>query len=71
MSNWPEPRPIEEAPKDGEWVLGWTKEDTKRTGEGWELIKWSLLSKNWQDYEADKCFPTHFLPLPPEPEVRK
>ena len=65
---WPEPRPIKEAPKDGEWVLGWTKEDTKRSDDGWELIKWSPILKSWLDYEADKCFPTHFLPLPPKPE---
>lgn len=70
MSKWPEPRPIEEAPKDGEWVLGWTKEDTKRSDNGWELIKWSSIAMNWLDYEADRCFPTHFLPLPPKPEVR-
>ena len=67
---WPEPRPIAEAPKDGEWVLGWTKEDTKRSDNGWELIRWSSIAMNWLDYEADRCFPTHFLPLPPKPEVR-
>lgn len=65
MSKWPEPRPIEEAPKDGSTILGWTED------EGWELIIWAKFRKCWIDYVGEACRPTHFLPLPPKPEVRK
>ena len=67
---WPEPRPIAEAPKDGTWFLGWTAEDAERY-EGWELIKWSTVQCAWVDSELDACHPMQFLSLPPKPEVRK
>lgn len=70
MSKWPEPRPIEEAPKDESMILGWTKEDAERI-EGWELVSWTRFRKCWTDYVGDVCHPTHFLPLPPKPEVSK
>lgn len=65
---WPEPRPIKEAPKDGSTILGWT-EDVALRMEGWESVSWDKSLKCWIDYAGYVCHPTHFLPLPPKPEV--
>lgn len=58
---WPEPRPIEEAPTDGSELLLWFP------GLGWIKSGWSRL----YGWNASGYIPTHFLPLPPAPEVRK
>jgi hypothetical protein len=58
---WPEPRPIAEAPKDGSELLLWCP------GLGWIISGWSHLYM----WSARGYIPTHFLPLPPAPEVRK
>ena len=62
---WPEPRPIEEAPKDGGEVQGWEPDIGWRVLTWWENA-WRLCGAETFIYE-----PTHFLPLPPKPEVRK
>ncbi len=58
---WPEPRPIAEAPKDGSKLLLWCP------GLGWIISGWSHLYM----WSARGYIPTHFLPLPPAPEARK
>ena len=58
---WPDPRPIAEAPKDGSELLLWFP------GLGWIKSGWSRLF----GWNASGYIPTHFLPLPPAPEVRK
>ena len=58
---WPEPRPIAEAPKDGSELLVWFPKL------GWIKGGWSRLF----GWNASGYIPTHFLPLPPAPEVRK
>lgn len=65
---WPEPRPIEEAPDSA--VLAWCPGDDE-CDDGWDLCYPSLLNNKWINREGDICHPTHFLPLPPKPEVRK
>ena len=65
MSKWPEPRPIAEAPRTT--ILAWFP-GTDMYNEGWEIVfpsdeGWSTGREGHQ--------PTHFLPLPPAPEVRK
>ena len=62
---WPEPRPIEEAPKDGGEIQGWEPDIGWRVLTWWENA-WRLCGAETFIYE-----PTHFLPLPPKPEVRK
>jgi len=65
VSQWPEPRPIEEAPKDGSEIQGWEPDIGWRVLTWWENA-WRLCGAETFIYE-----PTHFLPLPPKPEVRK
>ena len=68
----PEPRPIAEAPKDGEYVLGyWSQQQYPRLrGLRWALVRFS--SAVWATESGEPLTdPTHFLPMPPKPEVRK
>lgn len=69
MSKWPGPRPIEKAPKKND-VLGWcsvfpaTEMDWRRIrydGREWFIVGTLMAA----------CNLTHFLPMPPNPEVRK
>jgi len=67
-------RPIEEAPKDGSWILlGYFPEVG---GESQTVAFWHSTKNMWCDSNrllvADGPFsPTHFRPLPPAPEVLK
>ena len=63
---WPEPRPIEEAPKHT-GLLAWFP-GTDMWNEGWELV---FLSDDGWSTGREGHQPTHFLTLPPKPEVRK
>ena len=62
---WPEPRPIEEAPKHT-GLLAWFP-GTDMWNEGWELV---FLSDDGWSTGREGHQPTHFLTLPPKPEVR-
>ena len=65
---WPEPRPIAEAPKDGSEIQGWEPDL------GWRVLMWWKNAWRLCGAESAETFiyePTHFLPLPPKPEVRK
>lgn len=58
------PRPIEEAPKDGTWILGlWPQ----LTSLGPEVLRW-VGPHDWERTSDDFHYaPTHFLPLPVKP----
>ena len=66
MNKWPEPRPIEEAPKDRR-ILGW--EPFLSQGGWWIIAEWDEPEEQWVDHDGEFCELTHFLPLPPKPEV--
>ena len=59
-------QPIETAPKDGSEMLVW-----EMFG-GWFVAKWSLKRKIWVSVwscmEFDEIEPTHWMPLPDQPE---
>ena len=81
---WPEPRPIEEAPKlecilayvptssephlEGRWLLVAATED-KGSIDGFTVLGANPAADRW--FPCSILQPTHFLPLPPAPEVRK
>jgi hypothetical protein len=59
-----EPRPIREAPKDGTEIMGWCP------GYGWRHLYLNLVEA-WVCVGTPHVYqPTHFLPLPPSPEVK-
>jgi hypothetical protein len=70
----PAPQPIESAPRDGTEILAWWV-----NGHGWTISWWSISGGDmWVSgppdseygYEYEKKYqPTHWLPLPPKPEV--
>ena len=64
---WPEPRPIEEAPHAA--ILAWCPA-TEELTEGWEVV-YPSNQPGWWCGNGELHQPTHFLPLPPKPEVRK
>mgnify|MGYP000892861350 CR=1 FL=1 len=66
-----QPRPIEEAPKDGTKFLAFQK-----TSEGWEHYDcwWHIGPKDeqyWMDVSDSEPEPTHFIPLTSLPEPRR
>ena len=81
---WPEPRPIAEAPKlecilayvptssephlEGRWLLMAATEDKGKI-DGFTVIGARPDADRW--FPCSILQPTHFLPLPPAPEVRK
>ena len=76
---WPEPRPIAEAPKlecilayvphlEGRWLLMAATEDKGKI-DGFTVIGARPDADRW--FPCSILQPTHFLPLPPKPEVRK
>ena len=61
---WPKPRPIGEAPKDDAEIMGWCP------GYGWRHLYLDLTDA-WVAVGTPHGYqPTHFLPLPPSPEVK-
>ena len=62
---WPEPRPIAEAPKDGSEIQGWEPDI------GWRVLMWWKNAWRLCGAEESTYEPTHFRPMPPAPEVRK
>lgn len=61
---WPKPRPISEAPKDGPEIMGWCP------GYGWRHLYLDLTDAWVAVGTPHRYQPTHFLPLPPSPEVK-
>ncbi len=58
------PRPIEEAPKDGTWIVGLWPDVLRLTP---EFLRWAG-SHGWERNDEDGHYkPTHFLPLPVKP----
>jgi hypothetical protein len=64
---WPKPRPIAEAPNTA--ILAWCPA-TEELTEGWEVV-YPSNQPGWWCGNGELHQPTHFLPLPPAPEVRK
>lgn len=65
QSIWPEPLPIEEAPKDGTEIQGW------EPNIGWRVLMWHQRAWRLCGAEESTYAPTHFLPLPPKPKVKR
>lgn len=68
-SDWPEPRPISEAPKDGTVILAYLKVDDETAVyvvSWWHLDGWQFTSKA-RDRLSSHLQPTHFWNLPPGP----
>lgn len=65
------PRPIEEAPKDGTWVLVYWDATAFRDEELPGVNRWDIgrcVAGLWEGEEGDEFVgPTHFLPLPVKP----
>ena len=64
--------PIEDAPKDGTWILGFRP--LKHYCDQWEVWRWVQTNEytGWED-AADHCdfddAPTHWMPLPDAPSA--
>lgn len=68
----PEPRPIREAPTDGTPVLAyWSEQEYPRMrGLRWGVAKYGSGLVWFNEHNEPLSTPTHFLPLPPSPEVK-
>lgn len=63
MSEW---QPIETAPKEGDFLIGW---DRGLFGRGWITYIGRPVERAWFDRETGKRLPqaTHWMPLPAPP----
>ena len=59
---WPEPRPIAEAPKDGTWIVGLWPQIPDAVP---VIACWT--NGEWRDETGETFNATHFLPLPVKP----
>lgn len=59
--------PIETAPRDGTWILGWRKSNVFIDG-----VQTVMAFDDVEDHWVDGCFevdpPTHWMPLPEPPK---
>jgi hypothetical protein len=63
MTQW---RPISEAPKDGAPVLIWRFTCTPMIARWNAQTGWMVIWNEGENYTS----PTHWMPLPPAPEVK-
>jgi hypothetical protein len=56
------PQPIDTAPMDGTWILGWLPVVAWWAVLQWDLDTWLAADGSWPQS------PSHWLPLPPAPE---
>lgn len=64
-------QPIETAPKDGTWILGYESRigmNTKYVPH--EVIRWIAFSEKWRNSADQLSEPTHWMPLPAPPAVK-
>lgn len=68
MSEW---KPIDTAPRDGSWILGWRDTFIQDQIEVWRLATYNKNPDMWlnaadsNDYDQQ---PTHWMPLPEPPK---
>lgn len=69
---WPKPRPISDAPTDGTPVIAyWSEQEYPRMrGLRWGVAKYGSGLVWFNEHNEPLSTPTHFLPLPPSPEVK-
>ena len=67
-------RPIETAPKDGTRILAYGKGPYGHVE--WFTSQWDKSQSCWvsepneaTEYNYEDCHPTHWMPLPPPPEL--
>jgi hypothetical protein len=65
---WPTPQPIETAPRDGAWILVWLPPDGHGRDGHWDKVSWCRYAQGFLTEEVWLNNPTHWLPLPPDPE---
>lgn len=61
MSDWQD---ISTAPKDGTFILVWAMPYV-------EMAHWRGRWRIGNDVTGTKLFPTHWMPLPPAPEIKQ
>lgn len=57
---------IENAPKDGRWILAWSPNDEAHDKLRF-IDKAHKPDSGWYDTYGEMCMPTHWMPLPPAP----
>lgn len=58
---WPKPLPIERAPKDGRWIIGWRRDMLPAPIKWHNPAPWLQPAAWW-----GMANPTHWLPFPSE-----
>lgn len=64
MTSW---QPIETAPKDGTFILGWHPALSWPHGRQ-DVVAWDETHLHWTDGCFEVSWPTHWMPLPEPPQ---